>query len=146
MNFRKALEGQNAGFQMAPMIDIMFLLLVFFMVASIEAQLETKLPITVPTAETGEDTPRMPSELIINIDQEGRIFLNNSIQTPEQLQQVLQRLSSMLQGSPVIIRADAKTDYEDVIEVLDICRRVDIWNVRFATIPPEAAEEPPAPR
>lgn len=143
MNFRKDFDMSGPGFQMAPMIDVVFLLLIFFMVASIYAQWETKLDITVPTAQTGKQNTRSPGEIIINLDAEGRIFINSQEMTPEELQTLLSRIAITFKGHPIIIRADRTTDYEVVIQVLDICRKVDIWNIYFATLPPEKADDKP---
>lgn len=142
MNFRKTIQEQDEGMQLAPMIDILFLLLIFFMVASVFAQWETKLDITVPTSDTSTDTTRTQVELIINLDQEGRIFVNNTEFSPDRLQQLLIQIAE-LEGQPVIIRADAETEHKHVIGILDICRKVDIWNVSFATLPPEGDGQEP---
>ena len=137
MNFRKEFSANNPGFQMAPMIDIMFLLLIFFMVATIYAQWETKIGINVPSADTGIQTGRTPGEVIINLDKEGIIFINSVEMEPDRLHKLLAQIAQTFKGQPVIIRADKKTEYDAVIKVLDICRRVDIWNISFATLPQE---------
>ncbi len=135
MNFKKRITDQQAGFQMAPMIDIMFLLLVFFMAATIFAQWETKVGITVPTADSGVRAVRQAGEIIINIDEEGEIVVNNTPLTLDRLQSLLDQVSGTYGDQPVIIRADGGSRHERVIEVLDICRQADIWNVAFATLP-----------
>ena len=91
--------------------------------------------ITVPTADSGVRGARAPGEIVVNLDAEGRIFVNNAEMTPERLSSLLARIAETFLDQPVIIRADAQTRHEKVIEVLDICRRVDIWNVAFATLP-----------
>ncbi len=143
MNFRKQLAQEDTGFQMAPMVDIMFILLIFFMVAAIYAQWEMKLDITVPTAKTGkgyEDQVRQMGEIIINLDKDGKIFINNSEMDADRLKDLLDSISREFRDQPVIIRADAKTNHEHVVAVLDVCKEVDIWNVAFATLPEEAAK------
>ena len=125
---------------MAPMIDIMFLLLIFFMVATIYAQWETKIGINIPTAETGAQTGRTPGEVIINLDKAGKIYINSVQMEPERLHKLLSQIAQTFKGQPVIIRADKKTEYEDVITVLDICRKVDIWNISFATLAKDAEQ------
>ena len=137
MNFKKRIADQQSGFQMAPMIDIMFLLLTFFMAATIYAQWETKMSITVPTTDTGTRGARQQGEIIINLDEDGKIFINNVEMKAERLRNLLANVAADYRNQPVIIRADAKTDHEAVIKVLDICRQVDIWNVAFATLPDE---------
>ena len=141
MNFRKEFNVNSPGFQMAPMIDIMFLLLIFFMVATIYAQWETKIGINVPSADTGIQTGRTPGEVIINLDKEGTIFINSVEMEPERLHKLLAQIAQTFKGQPVIIRADKKTEYDAVIKVLDICRRVDIWNISFATLPKEDGQK-----
>ena len=140
MNFKKRLTTQSVGFQMAPMVDILFLLLVFFMVSSIYAQWERKLDITVPTADTGVRAARKQGEIIINLDEKGDIYINSVQMSAERLRGLLTHVADSFKGHPVIIRADAKTHHEKVILILDICRDVDIWNVAFATIPNKPAE------
>ncbi len=136
MNFRKGFKSESPGFQMAPMIDIVFLLLIFFMVASIYAQWESKIGINVPTADSGVDASRTPGEIIINLDKDGNIYINSMSFTPEKLQDLLGQIAETFKGHPVIIRGDKETDYENVITVIDICRKVDIWNISFATLSP----------
>mgnify|MGYP006303854153 CR=1 FL=1 len=138
MNFRKSMPPPHTGFQMAPMIDIMFLLLVFFMAAAIYAQWETKMDISVPAAQSGIRADRKPGEIIVNIDEEGRIYVNDTELSREALQNRLSRVAELYRDQPVIIRADAKTDHEYVMAVLDSCRVARIWNIAFATLPKEA--------
>jgi len=137
MNFRKSLPTPQVTFQMAPMVDVMFLLLIFFMVATIYAEWETKVGIKVPTADTGVRAGRTTGEIIINVDADGRIFVNNVEMSPARLEELLRKVAETYEAQPVIIRADGRTPHEKVIRVLDICRKADIWNVAFATIPPK---------
>ena len=139
MDFRKRYNREQITFQMAPMVDIMFLLLILFMAANIFAQWETKIGITVPTADTGARGVRQPGEVIINVDKAGRIYVNSVEMSPDRLRSLLKQVADTFRDQPVIIRADRATRHEDVIRILDICRQVDIWNVAFASLPPAAA-------
>lgn len=140
MNFRKRIQNSQAGFQMAPMVDMMFILLINFMAMTIYAQWENKVGIKVPTAESGVSGVRERGELIINVDAEGAIFINSQPMTAERLSLVLHQIADEFKSQPVIIRADRKTHHEHVIAILDLCRKADIWNVAFSTLPPESAE------
>lgn len=135
MNFRKRIPENNVGFQMAPMIDIIFLLLIFFIAASVYAQWESKIGIEIPTSKTGENHPRLPGEIIINVETDGRIFLNSVQYSPKRLTELLSQLAKLYPDQPVVIRADRATRYESIILVLDMCKSVDIGNVSFATLP-----------
>jgi len=115
------------------MIDIMFLLLCFFIAAQIYAQWESEIDIKLPTAETGEVPDRLPSEIIVNVRSNGVMVVNQRQLDTGGLSDLLGRIVDLYPGQPVLIRADKKTDYEHVIGVLDICRKVDIWNISFAT-------------
>ncbi|HAS82931.1 MAG TPA: biopolymer transporter ExbD [Verrucomicrobia bacterium] len=133
MNFRSRSKPVSVGFQLAPMIDIMFLLLCFFISAQIYAQWETEIDITLPTAKTGDLPDRLPSEIIINIRQDGVTVVNQRELDSDGLAALLKRIVELYPGQPVLIRADLQTPYEHVIRTLDMCRKVDIWNISFAT-------------
>jgi len=133
VNFRGKTKPVSVGFQLAPMIDIMFLLLCFFIAAQIYAQWESEIDIKLPTAKTGEVPDRLPAEIIINVRESGEIVVNQRLLNPSGLNDLLERIVAIYPGQPVLIRADKRTDYEHVIGVLDLCRQVDIWNISFAT-------------
>ncbi len=130
----KEIQIERPVIQMAPLIDIIFLLLIFFMSASIFYQLETEINITVPTASDSTDIKRAPGEIIINIRKDGTIIVNQRELTQDELRKMLVRISQLYHGQSVIIRADRETFHEHVIKVLDICAGSDIWNVSFATM------------
>lgn len=122
---------------MAPMVDIVFLLLIFFIAAAVYSQWESKLEIKVPTAITAKDRPRFPGEAIINIDETGKFFLNSIELTPKRLKTLLSQLSKTYPDQPVVIRADKKTDCRYLIQAIDICAQTDIGNISFATNTPK---------
>lgn len=137
MFFRKEMPKTSIGFQMAPMVDIVFLLLIFFIAAAVYSQWENKLEIQVPTSETAKQRARFPGEAIINIDKEGKFFLNSIEFTPERLTKVLTQLAKTYPDQPVVIRADKQTPCDYLIQLLDICAKTDIANISFATMNPE---------
>lgn len=137
MNFRPATKNENVGFQITPMIDVVFLLLCFFVTSQIFAQWETEIDITLPTAKTGQTPQRLPGEIIVNVMQDGTTVVNGRVLDEAELGSMLKRLAGLFPGQPVLLRADKGTVYENVIRVLDLCRRADIWNISFATGVPE---------
>ncbi len=134
----KTIKTDRPTIQMAPLIDIIFLLLIFFMSASIFYQLETEINITVPTASEATEMKRSPGEIIVNIRKDGSIVVNQRDLSHGQLKAMLGRISELYKGQPVIIRADRDTYHKHVIKVLDICAGADIWNVSFATMKEES--------
>ena len=140
MNFRKNFQAPHVGFQIAPLLDILLTLLIFFMVTSVTATRETKMDLTVPTSDTSVAATRNVGEVIINIDAEGHVFIRNAEMSLPRLETLLAQVAKEYRDQPVIIRAAAKTRHENVISVLDVCRKVDIWNISFATLPGKGAE------
>jgi biopolymer transport protein ExbD len=122
---------------MAPMIDVVFLLLCFFVTTQIFSQWESEINITLPTARTGESPQRLPGEIIINIQEDGGTSVNQRRLSQPELATLLHELAGLYPGQPVLIRADKRAAYEYVVRVLDLCRQADIWNIAFATSMPE---------
>jgi biopolymer transport protein ExbD len=123
---------------MTPMIDVVFLLLCFFVTSQLFAQWETEIDITLPTARTGQLPQRLPGEIILNLHADGRVVVNGRDLEGDALGAMLQQVASLFPGQPVLLRADKATEYEQVIRVLDLCRQADIWNISFATGVPDA--------
>jgi biopolymer transport protein ExbD len=123
---------------MTPMIDVVFLLLCFFVTSQVFSQWETEIDITLPTAKTGQTPQRLPGEIIVNINANGQIVVNGRPLDDPGLAGMLKRLAELFPGQPVLLRADKATAYEHVIHVLDLCRQADIWNISFATGVPES--------
>ncbi len=140
MNFRGRQKVEVPSFQIAPMIDIIFLLLCFFISSQIFSQWETEIGIVLPTSTSGDPPDRLPGEIIINIATDGTVVINQNNFADPELRKLLKRVSGLFKGQPVLIRADRITAYEHVIHVLDLCREADIGNISFATIQAEETQ------
>lgn len=123
---------------MAPMIDIVFLLLIFFLTTSLFAHLEHELSITVPTADEAKPPRRTPGEIIINLTADGGIFVNQQPLTLDELKSVLTRVAQLYEDQSIIIRGDRDALFGRAIAILDACAKAGIWNVSFAALPSEA--------
>lgn len=133
MKFRYTMPDP-VGFQLAPMIDIVFLLLVFFIVNQTISLTELDLKLKIPNAINGEKQPRQLLEIIINVRQNGDAVINGQVFSQEQLRAKLNALTSASaesKNTPIRLRADANTRYEDIVKVIDICRQEGIWNISF---------------
>jgi len=137
MNFLKKSTGPtNPGIPLTPMIDVVFLLLCFFVTSQIFSQWETEIDVALPTAQTGDMPQRLPGEVIINVRADGTTVVNGQTLEDTALRSMMDRLVQLFPGQPVLLRADKSTDYQFVIRVLDTCRQADIWNISFATLAP----------
>ena len=133
MNFRKQAVPEPGAFQIAPMVDIVFLLLIFFLVTWNFARHETELDVKVPTAKEGKESRRAVGEVIINVKSDGAILMNRRQMTPDKLKATLEKISGLYPDQAVVLRGDQSADYRHIVAVLDICRAANIWNVAFAT-------------
>lgn len=138
MNFRKQAVPEPAGFQIAPMVDIVFLLLIFFLVTWNFARYETELDVKVPTAKEGKESRRSVGEVIINVKNDGSIVINRKTVSAEELGGTLRKISELYPDQAVVLRGDQSADYRHIVAVLDICRAANIWNVAFATGRPDS--------
>ncbi len=141
MNFLSRSSDEEPIIPMAPMIDIIFLLLIFFITTSVFARLENVLSITVPTAETASTPKRNLGELVINLTQDGSMVVNQREITIDQLNSLLNRIAQNFPEQSVIIRGDRHSFLEDTIEIMDVCAKAGIWNVHFGALPPEKTSE-----
>ncbi len=137
MNFRKKHEVEKPSFQIAPMIDVIFLLLCFFISSQIFSQWETEIDVKLPTARTAKIPSRLPGEIIINVMKDGRMIVNSQLLDENGLKQLLNRIVVLFPGQAVLVRADRETFYDHIIKVIDLCRSADIWNISFATGVPD---------
>jgi biopolymer transport protein ExbD len=137
MNFRGGIQQNVQGFQIAPMVDIVFLLLIFFLVTWNFSRNEMELDVKVPKAREGKETRRAVGEVILNVKADGTVVMNRRAMDSNALKEALAKIASLYPDQAVILRGDENTDYRHVVEVLDICRRANIWNVAFATSRPE---------
>jgi len=119
--------------QMAPLIDIIFLTLVFFMTLSIFSQLESEIDISVPKSQAAQEVMRSPGEIIINITKEGRYIINQKTLDQSGLQQMLNKVAGLFPDQPVIIRADEETFHKHIVAALDACAQANIWDISFST-------------
>lgn len=141
MKFCSHYRPELPQFQFTPMIDVVFLLLCFFITTAVFSQWEYEVDIVLPTVQQGKVPDRLPGEIIINVTRDGQISVNQDRLSTAQLRDKLDRLARLFPGQPVVVRADRLTAYEHVMNVVDACRMSDIWNISFATSAEEAARK-----
>lgn len=136
MKFGNRAYEEPETVQMAPLIDIVFLTLVFFMVTTVYASIESEMDIVLPTADEGQQSERTQGEIFINLKADGKIVLNQREMDLPELQEVLMRVAEYYPGGAIIIRGDRDAVLGRAIAILDCCRKADISNVSFAALPP----------
>jgi biopolymer transport protein ExbD len=137
MKFSDTSAAQGAELELAPMIDVVFLLLIFFIVTWQNASEERDMDIAVPAAEEAAKIDRKQGEIIVNVRENGEIVLNGAVVTDEVLQSKLNAISQEFPNQAVILRGASEATYQTIIGVLDQIKKAGIWNVAFATVRPE---------
>lgn len=136
MKFLKR-RADEADFQLAPMIDIVFQLLIFFMCASSFFPPESHLNVNLPTIATAKQVTELPEEVVIDILADGAIMVNEKVyDSPEskdlpELKAMLMTLAMTFEGQAVIIYGDWDVSHERVTDVLNACAGAKIKSVSF---------------
>jgi biopolymer transport protein ExbD len=133
-------QPEPASMQLAPMIDIVFLLLIFFIVTWQFTRSETELSVSVPTAQEGAEPERQGGEIVINILGDGVIRVEGTTVDLEQLLDKLSQIAAQFENQPVRIRGDGEVAYQRIVEVIDTCQKAGIWNISFATQRPTPSQ------
>ncbi len=135
MNFRHVAAQQEEGFQIAPLIDMVFILLVYYVCTTAMGQLERQMDLDLPTAEKGV-VMRQHTPFFINITKQGAVLINNMVMTDESLGSWLKELHDFYGAAPppVVIRADKETPFQYFVRVLDACAVANIRNVAYANV------------
>ena len=133
-------QPEPANVQLAPRIDIVFLLLIFFIVTWQYTRAETELSVSVPTAQEGADPQRQIGEIVINILADSTIRVEGTTVDLEQLLEKLTKIAKEYENQPVRIRGDGGVQYQRIVEVIDTCQKAGIWNISFATQRPTPAK------
>lgn len=119
---------------LTPLIDIVFLLLIFFLVATRFAEEERELEVLLPDASEAQPLTSKPRELFVNIDDRGRYYVTGKILTLEQLHPVLEAVYvNNPDRASVVIRADKRVPFERVVGAINACKKAKIRDYRITT-------------
>ena len=129
----KSPKPPESVIQLAPMIDIVFLLLIFFLVTWQFSRSEQDSRVKVPTSSQGKEETRAISEINVNIRQNGELVINGEVITEQELLTKLRAIEAVYQNQPVRLRGDGEITYQTLMGVVDICQQAGIWNISFAT-------------
>jgi biopolymer transport protein ExbD len=138
MAIRREEEETKMSFQLAPMIDVVFMLLTFFIVAGSYKQTESELQIQLPSLKPPENKEAMPASFQVDIDEAGVIKLNESVlddSNSRELPRLILKLKDLTRNdasAPVVIAPNPKAKHQRVMDVLNACHATEVKNVSFA--------------
>ena len=125
--------GEELVLNLTPLIDVVFLLLVFFMLTTTFLDPERELEIDLPQAESGA-VAEEDRELVINVFEDGRITLSGDTVDPNALRQRLEQAATKDPETAVTIRGDKKVQHGDIVGVLDACGLAGLYNLSVGTL------------
>ncbi len=140
MNFKRQVKAEE-GVNLTPLIDVVFLLLIFFMVSTTFTK-ESHLEIDLPEA-AGDKVPDVKRQIDVVVDSQGgyavngRQLINNQLDT---LKRAIEEVSAGETKLPFIITGDANTSYQSIISVMDTAGQMGFVNISMTTRTPDQSQ------
>lgn len=128
----KTQEVEEPGLNLTPMIDIVLLLVIFFMVGTQFTEHESKYEIVLPTVSDAQPLTALPDELVVDVTNDGVIYFQDKIKTIQELEQELRAAHERYADQAVIIRGDGTGPYQYVMTILNVCMKAGIHNIQLA--------------
>ncbi len=133
MNLRKHAVPHHPGIQLAPLVDVLMLLLIFFLLTWNAARNENELDVKIPKATAAKEKSAPIGDVIVNVKADGNVVVNRRTLSGPELSALLKNLVQLNADQAVVIRGDETGAYKNVVEVLNICSQSGVTNVAFAT-------------
>jgi biopolymer transport protein ExbD len=133
MNLRSRVTLQHPGIQLAPLVDVLLLLLIFFLMTWNAARNENELDVKVPKASAAKEKSAPMGDVVVNVKADGNVVVNRRTLTGPELSELLKSLVQLNAEQPVVIRGDEGGAYKNIVGVLNICSEAGVTNVAFAT-------------
>jgi len=130
----KAADASPA-IELTPIIDIVFLLLIFFLVATTFQQSEREIQIALPEAESGGPISVSLRELVVNIQADGAVVVGGRTVSLDDLRTIVGDAIEANPEQKVTVRADKSSTYDRVVGVLDVCKASGIQEPYLDTVP-----------
>jgi biopolymer transport protein ExbD len=133
MNLRGRAPLPHPGIQLAPLVDVLLLLLIFFLLTWNAARNENELDVRVPKASAAKEKSAPIGDVVVNVKVDGNVVVNRRTLTAPELSELLKGLVRLNSEQAVVIRGDEAGAYKNIIGILNICTEAGITNVAFAT-------------
>lgn len=128
----KLQDLEEPTLNLTPMIDIVLLLVIFFMVGTQFTEAERQYDISLPTVTEARPLTGAPDELVVNVAGTGDVYLGDTKVTIEKLQQKLEEARKRYAGQAVVIRGDRELAYQTVMTLLNTCQKAGVTNIQLA--------------
>jgi len=128
---------EDPALNLTPMIDVVFLLIIFFMVGArfTEEANDQQFDVQLPTAAPLQTLSREPDPLVVAVNRSGQLSLGGRPMSRDELSSALQQARSAWSGQTVIIRGDGAGSYQSVIDIMSLCHQLQITRFSLAFQP-----------
>lgn len=133
MNLRSRAIPHHPGIQLAPLVDVLLLLLIFFLMTWNAARNENELDVKVPKASSAKEKSAPIGDVVVNVKSDGNVVVNRRTLSTAELTELLRNLVQLNAEQAVVIRGDEGGAYKNIVNVLNICSQAGVTNVAFAT-------------
>lgn len=130
----RAATDEEPVLNLTPMIDVVFQLLIFFMVATTFLDPEKEIAIELPEATSGTRPDAERQEIVINVFADGHIVVAGREVSSDDLLATLRSAASADQRTPVTIRGDQVTPHRNIVSVMDACAQAGLSNLSVGTL------------
>ncbi|MBF0511625.1 MAG: biopolymer transporter ExbD [Candidatus Omnitrophica bacterium] len=133
-------QRQRPMIQLAPLVDIAFWALMFFMIIAVYNQMEVQMSLNLPKSATAVQSAQSTGKIVINISRDGHFVVNRKEYNQGGLASMLVSVAKLFPNQQVIIRADEFSYHKYVIQALDACNRANLSDISFSTLRDETAK------
>ena len=133
MNIREENDSDELVLNLTPLIDVVFLLLIFFMVTTTFLDPEREIEVELPVAESAGRPERVPDEIVVNVTESGRLIVSGQTLTRDELLGLLKRAAQHDPATPVTIRGHRAARHDAVVGVMDACGLAGLSNLAVGT-------------
>ncbi|SRR6056297_2212341 len=137
-------KSEDVTINLTPMIDVVFLLVIFFMVGSKFSEAESRVDVSVASAAEMQAISRLPDKRIIDVESNGTVLLDGQVIAPEVLFTSLQEQFKIYPGLSVLVRNDNAAPYGIVDQVLLTVRNSGVSAISVAGKAPAPGQSPSA--
>jgi biopolymer transport protein ExbD len=126
---------EEPSLNLTSMIDVVMLLLIFFLVATRFSKDESQYEVNLPTVRSAQPLTSLPDEIVVSITQKGEILIKDEMVTPLELEQRLIAAQKNYADQVVLIRGDGLGLYQPVMDVMAACHQAHIKQMKLANRP-----------
>jgi biopolymer transport protein ExbD len=126
-------QDEGVEVNLTPVIDMVFLLLIFFLVATKFADIERDVRVHPPTSRNARPITAIPEEIVVNVTADGLMLVAGRARSLDEIERLLEAASETNPHQSVVIRGDRNAILHQAVKVLDLCEKNNIESTYLTT-------------